>query len=78
MNTNPKIGERSYYVKKRYICVKATDGCGGCDLLEYSGTPAGLCDVMRCKSTERPDRTNVILRLQPKYRRKDVKGGKNE
>lgn len=69
MNTYPKIGERSYYVKKRYICVKAIDGCEGCDLLEYAGTPAELCDVMRCRASERSDRTNVILRLQPKYRK---------
>lgn len=69
MNTYPKIGERSYYGKKRYICVKATDGCEGCDLIVYVGTPAGLCAVMRCKSNERSDRTSVILRLQPKYRK---------
>lgn len=73
MNTYPKIGERSYYVKKRYICVKATDGCRGCDLWVYAATPAGLCDVMRCKSTERADRTDVILRLQPKYRKEGEK-----
>lgn len=73
MNTYPKIGERSYYHKKRYICVKATDDCRGCDLLEYAGTPSELCDVMRCKATERADRTNVILRLQPKYRKEEVK-----
>lgn len=73
MNTYPEIGERSYYLKKRYICVKATDGCKGCDLLEYSCTPARLCDVMRCRASERSDRTGVILRLQPKYRKGEGK-----
>lgn len=76
MNTYPKIGERFYYVKKRYICVKAHAGCIGCDLLEYSGTPAELCGIMRCKGFERSDRTDVILRLQPKYRKEEGENDK--
>ena len=73
MNTYPKIGERSYYGKKRYICEKAYDCCGGCDLSVYIGTRAELCDVMRCKAHDRADRTDVILRLQPKYRKEEGK-----
>lgn len=72
MNLYPGIGERFYYDKKRFICVKATDGCHGCDLLMYFLTPADLCFLMRCKAYERLDRTSVILRLQPKYRKEGM------
>lgn len=69
-----EIGERGYYDKKRYRCVPSFLGCMKCDLDEYDGTPKSMCDKVLCKDFERPDRRNVIFRLQPKYR-EEVKNG---
>ena len=73
MNTCPQIGESFYYLKKRYVCKKAKKGCHGCDFIAHIGTPDDFCNGMKCKHFERPDRTPVIFRLQPKHRKEDVK-----
>lgn len=69
-----KVGERGYYDKKRYRCVRATFECEGCDLLFFVKTSKEICSRILCKKGERPDRESVIFRLQPKYR-KEVKNG---
>ena len=69
MNTYPQIGECFYYLKKRYICKKATKGCHGCDFVAHIGTSDDFCYGMKCKYFERADRTSVIFRLQPKHRK---------
>ena len=71
-----EIGERGYYDKKRYRCVPAGAqwNCTKCDLRFYKETLKSLCKHVACLGGERPDKTNVMFVLQPKYR-KEVKNG---
>ena len=66
MNIYPKIGERYYFRHKRYTCrgVRLADGLAPCQYCDLVGPKNfRLCEVMKCRASEREDGQNVCFQL---------------
>ena len=80
MNINPKIGERYYFRRKRYICrgVHLADGLAPCQYCDLVGLQFfHLCEMMKCRASEREDGHDVCLQL-PHHKRGPVFGKEGE